>query len=222
MELDNDYKKKPKEYFGESRPELVPFIPKGINNLLDVGCSSGTFGANLKTKFPHLTIWGIEPHKESAERAQKQLDKVICSLFDSDVPELENQKFDCITFNDVLEHITAPASTLKKCHHLLAEKGQIIASIPNVLFFPVMYDLIKNGDWKYSDSGVLDNTHVKFYTRKSIIRLFEENGYAVLSTDGINLKIHEKFRLYKLLNFFLFNRLKDWKYMQFVVVAVKK
>ena len=105
---------------------------------------------------------------------------------------------------------------------LLNAEASLVASIPNVMFFPVMYNLIKNEEWKYEDSGVLDNTHLRFFTKKSIIRLFEESGYEIIKIEGINIKIHDKFRLYQVLNLILFNKLKDWKYMQFIVIAKKK
>lgn len=219
--FEKGYSNKKQDYFSEYRPEIIPYIPTHIKKMLDVGCGIGAFGAKLKEKMPDICVWGIEPHKESIELAQKYLDKVICNLFNNEVAELEGEKFDCITFNDVLEHLENPSLALTHCVKLLNDEGSIVASIPNVMFFPVMYNLIKNEEWKYEDSGVLDNTHLRFFTKKSIIRLFEESGYRIIKIEGINVKIHDKYRLYKILNFLLFNKLKYWKYMQFIVVAKK-
>jgi 2-polyprenyl-3-methyl-5-hydroxy-6-metoxy-1,4-benzoquinol methylase len=222
MYANNDYSRKGDEYFGEDRLEMVSYIPRNTKRLLDVGCSSGNFGKTLKIQDPEISVWGIEPFEKAANIAAQKLDKVICTSFRPNIPELENQQFDCITFNDVLEHIVNPDEALSLCHPLLSDNGVLIASIPNVLFFPVMYNLLKKEDWQYEESGVLDKTHVKFYTKKSIARLFKTCGYEIIKLEGINIKIHDKFRLYKLLNFLFFNKLKDWKYMQFVVVAKKQ
>jgi 2-polyprenyl-3-methyl-5-hydroxy-6-metoxy-1,4-benzoquinol methylase len=222
MSLENSYNLKPKEYFGEERKEILPYIPKNVQKILDIGCSAGEFGSNLKKEFKNVCVWGVEPNQYAADLAKSKLDMVICSLFNEHIIGLEEQTFDCITFNDVLEHLIEPSSALKQCAPLLNKGASIVASIPNVMFFPVMYNLIKNEDWKYEDSGVLDSTHLKFFTKKSIIRLFEECGYEITTIEGINIKIHDKYRMYKILNFLLFNKLKYWKYMQFIIVARKK
>ena len=221
MDLGTEYSDKPNEYYGEERNDIIAYIPKNVKRLLDIGCSSGEFGLNLKKHFPQICIWGIEPFEKAAQLANGKLDKVICSQFNANLAELQDQTFDCITFNDVLEHLVNPDQALKNCIPLLTNNGRIVASIPNVLFFPVMYNLIKNEDWKYEDSGVLDSTHLKFFTKKSIIRLFEGNGFKIVSIEGINVKVHDKFLLYKILNILFFNRLKNWKYMQFIVIAEK-
>lgn len=221
MDLETDYNEKPQEYYSEKRNDIIAYIPKNINRLLDVGCSSGEFGFNLKKHLPQICVWGVEPFEKAAELAKNKLDKVICSPFNGNIKELQDQTFDCITFNDVLEHLANPDQALKNCKPLLTINGKIIASIPNILFFPVVYNLIKNEDWKYENSGVLDSTHLKFFTKKSIIRLFEENGFKIISIEGINIKIHDRFWLYRILNILFLNKLKNWKYMQFIVIAEK-
>ena len=222
MSLETEYSLKPKQYFGELRNEIIGYIPENTKKILDVGCIAGDFGSNLKKRFKDICVWGIEPNKYAADLAKEKLDYVICSPFNDKIVGLENQTFDCITFNDVLEHLENPSLALKHCLKLLNAEASLVASIPNVMFFPVMYNLIKNEEWKYEDSGVLDNTHLRFFTKKSIIRLFEESGYEIIKIEGINIKIHDKFRLYQVLNLILFNKLKDWKYMQFIVIAKKK
>lgn len=222
MSLENNYKKKPNNYFNEYRDDLISYFPKNAKSVLDVGCSSGEFGHKLKNKYKDVFICGIEPNEEAAKSAKKKLDHVICSTFDDGVKEFENKIFDCICFNDVLEHLLNPSDVLQKCKSLLNPNGVIMASIPNVLFFPVMYNLIYREDWKYEKSGVLDDTHLKFFTPKSMVRLFETNGYRIIKIEGINAKIHSSYKLYKLLNFILFNKLRNWKYMQFVIIASKK
>lgn len=104
----------------------------------------GDLGSNLKRRLKGICVWGIEPNKYAADIAKEKLDYVICSPFNDTIIGLENQTFDCITFNDVLEHLENPSLALTHCIKLLNDEGSLVASIPNVMFFPVMYNLIKN------------------------------------------------------------------------------
>lgn len=216
------YIDKPREYYKEERNDIIPFVPQNINFILDVGCSGGFFGKKLKEIRDNIIVWGVEPNEEAASIAKNNLDKVVCAPFSENLEELHGQLFDCIIFNDVLEHLVSPEDVLRSSSKLLKKNGLVLASLPNVLFFPVLYDLVVGKDWKYEKSGVLDNTHLRFFTRKSIVRLFEENGYKVKKIKGINVKIHDRYRFYQFLNILTFNFLKESKYMQIVVIAEKK
>jgi len=216
--MEDDYNKKDILYYNHTRHELVKFIPKNIKKVLDVGCASGNFGAMLKDLF-RCEVWGIEPHKNSAEIAQHQLDHVINDVFDKNTLDLSNQKFDCIFFNDVLEHLAQPENALDLALTLLAEEGHVVASIPNIRFYPAMLSLIRYKDFKYLEAGVMDKTHLRFFTRKSMIRLFEENGFFVETVEGIN---RHYFKYFELLNLMTFNWLSDMRYPQYVIVAKKK
>lgn len=213
--LQKEYANKQDEYFEAERAELLEFIPKDARTILDIGCSSGNFGFLIK-KTINCVCWGIEPDKESAEKASKKLDKVINKTFSANLPELENCFFDVICFNDVLEHLVNPEEALLQCKSKLTERGVVIASIPNILYFPVISEILTNQDWQYQESGILDNTHLRFFTKKSIIRMFENCGYEVIKVTGINPLAG---RRYRLLNLLFFNHLTDWKYLQFVVQA---
>ena len=96
------------------------------------------------------------------------------------------QAFDAIFFNDVLEHMVDPAAALLATRRLLSPTGYVIASIPNVRHLSVWWPLIRYGDWPYADSGLLDRTHLKFFTRKTIVLLFQQTGWTTESITGIN------------------------------------
>lgn len=216
--LNEQYSNKSGDYYGQDRKEMQSLIPVGIKSILDVGCSNGQFGANLKKQNPYISVWGIEPFKEAADIAKEVLDNVVNNVFNTELPELKNKKFDCITFNDVLEHLVNPEQALQDCHVYLNKDGYVVASIPNILYFPIIFEVLKKEDWKYESVGILDNTHLRFFTEKSIIRLFEENGFKIVKIEGIN---SNKTKLYRILNLLLLNRLKNWKYRQYAVLAQK-
>jgi 2-polyprenyl-3-methyl-5-hydroxy-6-metoxy-1,4-benzoquinol methylase len=210
------YKDKDEIYYNNPRAELLPFIPAGIKTVLDVGCGSGNFGQALKSSYK-CQVWGIEPNDEAANAAKGKLDTVIHNVFLKDLPELQGKKFDAIFFNDVLEHLINPGEALRNCKELLAPDGCIIASIPNIRWYPVVLSLLRYKDFKYQPFGVMDETHLRFFTKKSMIRLFEDQGYKVEKIEGINKNTN--FPPLNILNFLLFNTQEDMKYPQFAIVA---
>lgn len=216
--LSSQYESKPEGYYGVAREEMLPFLPSAARKVLDVGCGCGGFGLSMKKFRKDITdIWGIEPNREAALIAEGVYDKVICSTFDENVMGLAGQQFDAIIFNDVLEHLIDPQSVLKVCKQYLAKGGCIIASIPNILYFNVFFNqIILKQDWEYTGSGILDNTHLRFFTRKSIIRMFEQTGYKVASIEGINANVY---RRYRIINFIALNKMYDWRFLQYAVVA---
>jgi hypothetical protein len=93
----------------------------------------------------------------------------------------------------------------------------VVASIPNVRYFFNMWNLVVHQDWQYTEQGILDRTHLRFFTRRSILATFESLGYCVECIEGINpLGRSRKFHL---LNWLLFNKIEDMRYVQFAVVA---
>lgn len=214
-QLDEEYSNKQTDYYRQPRNELLNYISDDVRSVLDVGCAGGEFGKNLKAE-KDCVVWGIEPSAPMAAEAVKHLDKVINDLFSEDLPELDGKTFDVIFFNDVLEHMVNPGAALKTAKKYLNNNGYLVASIPNVLYFPVVSQLIFQQDWKYAEYGVLDNTHLRFYTKKSIIRMFEDHGFEISRIEGINPLVTKKYFLANLLSF---NFLYDWRFIQFAVVA---
>jgi 2-polyprenyl-3-methyl-5-hydroxy-6-metoxy-1,4-benzoquinol methylase len=213
--LEDHYSNKSEGYYAGDRPEMLSYIPADARSVLDVGCGEGLFGRAIKQARPGCEVWGVEP-TAMAERAARVLDKAVQGYFEADMPELAGRTFDCISFNDVLEHLVDPESALRNARGYLSPNGCVIASIPNILYFYQMLEIVREQDWKYVDSGILDNTHLRFFTRKSIVRLFETAGYTIDVLDGINANYGKK---YKVMNALLLGHLKDWKYIQFAIRA---
>jgi 2-polyprenyl-3-methyl-5-hydroxy-6-metoxy-1,4-benzoquinol methylase len=201
-------------YYGHGRENMVRFIPESATHILEVGCASGMFGEKIKAR-QQVFYWGIEPDIAAAEVAKTKLDKVTVGFFDHHFDAAE-MKFDCVVFNDVLEHMEDPWGALKLACSLLKNGGVVVASIPNFLYWPSLKGIIFGKDWKYQDSGTLDRTHLRFFTRKSMIRMFNECGCEIANMEGINVY---KSRLFKIANSLLLDGLSDYRYLQFAIVA---
>ncbi len=208
------------EYYGHPRREMEPFVPVEARKVLDIGCGAGAFAAGLKEKRQGSSlewdIWGVEMSPEAAKLASEVMDHILVGDFSSVSSQLPQGHFDCIVLNDVLEHIIHPDDILRRIKPLLAPGGVVVASIPNVRHFFNVMALVVNGRWDYTDEGILDRTHLRFFTRHSMQELFQESGYKVDTIEGINATGSLKF---KLMNVLTLGRWSDMKFLQFAVVA---
>jgi len=214
------YETKPSGYFDQARLEMRRFLPTGCQRVLDVGCGRGNFGASLKQSGVR-EVWGVEPVPAAAAEAATKLDRVFAGLF---MPEagLPAAYFDAVFFNDVLEHVPDPGAALQLTRTLLAPGGVVVASIPNIRHFPTLWEIVVKGDWRYAECGILDRTHISFFTRQSIARLFAEAGFTLDTLEGINPNANgtaKKWRAFQLLNALTFGKIRDMKFLQFAVVA---
>ncbi len=210
---------KSEAYFIYDRVEMLEFVPPNVSNILDVGCGEGIFINQIK-KRQNIEAWGIEINKEIAEKANSSFFSLINSSVEEAIPNLPENYFDCIIFNDVLEHTVNPLFILKSIKKNLKEDGCIVASIPNVRYLPNLYQLLIHKDWKYDENGgILDDTHLRFFTKKSILRMFDDADYFVETVKGINPIGLFK---YKLMFALSFGMLEDTKYLQFACKVKKK
>mgnify|MGYP002631133589 CR=1 FL=1 len=163
---------KENSYYEHPRRELFPFVPAQTRRLLDVGCGTGTLAALLKKERGLVEAAGIEIVEAAYHVAKTRLDKVLFgSIEDMDLP-YEDGHFDCILCADVLEHLVEPELALKKLARVLAPDGVIVISIPNIQFHEAA-TMLMSGAWTYMDQGIMDTTHLRFFTRKELGRMLE-------------------------------------------------
>jgi 2-polyprenyl-3-methyl-5-hydroxy-6-metoxy-1,4-benzoquinol methylase len=146
-------------------------------DVLDIGCGDGQFATRLAGG---CRVTGVDQLPNPA-RQEVFEDYIPCDLsqgLDPALPRLENRRFDRILLLDVLEHLTTAPAILRECVPLLKPSGQVIVSLPNVANITIRAALLF-GQWNYADRGILDRTHVQFYTRKTGRALLEQNGYQV-------------------------------------------
>jgi 2-polyprenyl-3-methyl-5-hydroxy-6-metoxy-1,4-benzoquinol methylase len=209
--------KESNEYYSNSRSEIAELIPKNIKTILDIGCAQGNFLKLVKEKTKAIT-WGIELEVEVGMEAKNKIDKIIFGKIEEVINTIPDNYFDCITFNDVLEHLLDPTEVLKLIKPKLSENGTIIASVPNVRHFWNLYELIIKKDWKYRESGILDSTHLRFFTKKSLKRMFEDADFKNSKIIGLNIL---KPRIFGIFNFITFYAFADTKYINLICIANK-
>jgi methionine biosynthesis protein MetW len=152
------------------------------SKVLDVGCSSGNFGEVL-IKSKNCVVDGVELDQKDALEAQRKLRKVYNANIETDPLNDLKDKYDYIYFGDVIEHLVNPSQALIKIKKLLKKDGKILFSIPNMAHASVRLMLLK-GDFEYSETGLLDNTHLHFYTLNEIKRVFQAAGCSISLLDN--------------------------------------
>lgn len=173
------YRQKDTSYFCNICNDLAQLITGDNLRVLEIGCATGATGKALLETGKARWVTGIEYVPEYGEVAQTVLNEVYIGNIEAMRFPLNTKRFDCFIFGDVLEHISDPWGVLKRLRPFLNDDGIAVASIPNVKHWPVISDLIFRDDWQYVESGVLDVTHLRFFTRKTAARLFQESGYSV-------------------------------------------
>lgn len=200
-------------YYGGLRMEIVEMVPVDCRAILDVGCGYGVLGKYLKENGVN-EVCGIELSANAAAEASKVLDEVVVGSVESVQLPFLTGYFDCIICADVLEHLIDPWNVLSNLKRYLKPGGCIIASIPNIGFHRVVRSLMK-GRWEYTGSGVLDRTHLRFFTLDGILSLFVDNGMKI---QQINRKIDSGLNM-KLLNIILLNTIKESLVIQYIIKA---
>lgn len=192
-----------------------------VFKVLEIGCDLGANLFGIRNDYPKCEVYGLEIN-EAAVKIAKHIANVKCGNID----ELQNpfqEKFDYIVFGDVLEHLHHPEEVVRLCWDMLDENGCIIASIPNVMHISVMEELI-DGRFRYSDTGLLDRTHIHFFTYREIMELFLRSGYIIKYLDGITFHTSERQKQLKKVLLELSDETEDWMYetFQYIIKAQKQ
>jgi 2-polyprenyl-3-methyl-5-hydroxy-6-metoxy-1,4-benzoquinol methylase len=211
----NDLSASPNHYYLHKRPEMLKYLDPQAQKILDIGCSSGGFINELKA-LRTCEVWGIELNSQAAQSAAKVADRVLQGDVFAKINELPNDFFHTIFCNDILEHLSQPFDLLEGLKQKLKSHGQIIISIPNVRYVKNLFNLLIKKDWQYTNEGVLDRTHLRFFTKKSMTRSLLERKWSIEKVEGIyKTKLNY---IYFVLNMISVGLLSDAQFMNYVFV----
>lgn len=172
------------QYHAWAQSHLFELFKHPPRRLLDIGCGAGGTGHAAKQAYPECTVFGIEVNRAAAEAAAAKLDHVATGRFediDLEAFGIAPGSIDTVIVADVLEHMYDPWHVMLRLRPYLTPDAQVIASIPNIRNLVAMSELAK-GNWRYEPWGLLDITHVRFFTPREVRRFFHETGYRVTQT----------------------------------------
>lgn len=163
---------------------IVKLVGRG-KRVLEIGCASGSQSRILKQQL-ECDVTGIEVNAEAAAKARLYCRHVIVGDFERMALEqhLKGQQFDVVLFADVLEHLREPAEALRRVKPYIADGGYLCASIPNIVHAAVVMEMVR-GNFDYRPQGLLDDTHIRFFTKKSLLHTFEAAGYVVTDIQRV-------------------------------------
>lgn len=168
------------------------------SKVLEIGTASGYLGEYLVAE-KKCEVWGVEPVLDVYEDAQ------TCGyfkLFNTNVEqfllsaEIAGQQFDCILLGDVLEHMVDPLAVLQVLRQHLKPEGIMVVSLPNIAHYSTRFHLL-SGKWDMADAGILDRTHLRFFTKKTASEMFEKAALKILECRPANGEM-ERFGIHKL------------------------
>jgi 2-polyprenyl-3-methyl-5-hydroxy-6-metoxy-1,4-benzoquinol methylase len=179
-------------YFEFARPELLALISEAARKVLDIGCGAGRLGEALKARQP-AQVTGIERVEAAGQAARGRLDHVLVGDVEEMELPFEQGSFDAVVCGDVLEHLRGPERLLRRVRDWLGPEGCLVASIPNVRHHSVVRTLLE-GNWTYEPAGLLDRTHLRFFTRRDIERMLAETGFTVSRLAAVEAPGEEGWR----------------------------
>jgi 2-polyprenyl-3-methyl-5-hydroxy-6-metoxy-1,4-benzoquinol methylase len=186
----NLYESKVEDYFSAARKEILDLMPRYSERVLEIGCGSGQTLELLKKNRLCKSAVGIELFENAANSARTRVDKVYQLDIEKDLAPPDLGQFDLILILDVLEHLIDPWSVLKRINiEYLKPGGKMIISLPNARHFTCLLPLLIKGDFNYLERGILDKTHLRFFTRKSGTKMLDEAGLSIEKIKFTSLEL---------------------------------
>jgi len=164
---------------------LLRHVPSSAQRILEVGCAQGRLGYELKRQQPTRTVLGIERDPAAAEVARTRLDDVFVCDVEVELPDIAPGTLDCVIFGDVLEHLYDPEAILRTVRDLLSPDGVVLVCVPNICHFSIVKALLR-ADPMYQPSGLLDATHIRFFSQATFIKMLLDVGLLPDVVDTIS------------------------------------
>lgn len=209
-------------YFDTARTEILPYLPRTVTRLLDVGCGTGATTAAVRAARDVAWAGGIEYLPDVAARAEGQFQRLW--IGDAALADLEAEiapgTLDLVLCLDVLEHMADPWTMVKRISAMLAPDGRLLISVPNIRHYRFIWRLLTKGDFHYRDFGLLDRTHLRFFVKATAAELGTCGGLELVEVSSVQkLKASDPRAM---LNAIAFGALSDLLAKQWLVVVEKR
>jgi 2-polyprenyl-3-methyl-5-hydroxy-6-metoxy-1,4-benzoquinol methylase len=188
------YQDKPEDYFTHARLEIEPLLGSRKGNscrALEIGCAEGHTIEWLKQSGYCCWVAGVEPYAQRNPR-NRSIDQFEQLNIEDRLPDVPPASLDLILCLDVLEHLNDPWTTMQRLSTLLKPGGRWIISVPNIRNYRILMDLAFRGRFRYTEAGILDRTHLRFFTRESLIEMIETCGAKVETVIGADTSRWQK------------------------------
>lgn len=205
------YKEKDLIYYLSERAEILPLLPEYCEKILDVGCGGGGTVKWLKEIGRCGEATGIELMEEPANIARKYVDNLIVADIENDQLNLQPGYFDCILCLDVLEHLRDPWKILSNLFCFLKPGGVLIVSLPNLRYRTIIFDLLFKARFEYSEMGIMDRTHLRFFTYHSALQLLLSSGLEDIKINYHPSEIRGVLGIFNILSFGIFRDIFSWQ-----------
>lgn len=204
-------------YYTTERPELIDFIARhgALGKLLDIGCAGGFLGAGLLAAGTVTACDGIEPNAGAAELARQRLRQVWHGTLETVAAQVPWQDYDVISLTDVLEHLVDPWDALRQLHARTGPHCRLLLSVPNVRHYKVALPLLLRGEFRYEDQGIMDRTHLHFFTHGSLIETLNDCGWRA---DDLGSHMKSRYRRWYMPT----RALEPFVAVQYLVLASKR
>lgn len=218
----DEYQEKPPAYFQFDRNDILELIPISQNaRVLEIGAANGATLTALKRTGKAREVVGVELFPiEGGEHVRSTIDRLIIADVEEQNLDLESKSFDVLICADVLEHLRDPWGTLRYLTSLVRRGGIVVVSLPNILYWRACIRIVL-GDFRYSTSGVLDRTHLRFFCKKNILDLVHGADLDVRRIEPSFLR-QKQLRHDLLLNRITFGIAERFLAQQYVVLAEVK
>lgn len=214
----SQYSTKNPRYYGNPRLDITPLLPESTDKVLEIGCGDGATLAWLRATNKCKYAAGVEYFPAAAEKARVSCDELYLGPVEDHIFQFGNEGFDLVLCLDVLEHLQDPWAVLNEIQRVLRPGGILICSLPNIRHTSVLLPLIFKNQWRYKESGIMDLTHLRFFTTKSATDAISNASFRV---DKLVRKMPSVASVSGFVNLFSMGTLADFVAPQFLIRARK-
>jgi 2-polyprenyl-3-methyl-5-hydroxy-6-metoxy-1,4-benzoquinol methylase len=216
--MEDNYRSKSQTYFTNIRKDIEPLLPAQSERVLEIGCGNGATLAYYKERKRFIHTTGLELMPEVVNHAIDGVDAWLIGSVETQLQQIADNSLDLVLCLDVLEHLLDPWAVVDQIATKLKPGGLLIASIPNMRTAVVLSNLLFRGRFEYANQGIMDRTHLRWFTKKSAQELLSRPPLVLQACLPTPFAKGSKSALF---NFFTFGFFREFVTEQFLIKSIK-